>query len=144
MTSTSSSVSTVSTSSSSTQAHLLPSTCAIIPTIQRTETRPLITSSKVPALSTEIQLLDPLLESVPTTSNSEHSNAPDPSGGSPFLDPHPDAVALHSGCTPGKRRAWVLPDDRHTASLVGLRGGWRNARMKFFTRIYGSNATVPG
>ncbi|GFX80409.1 putative RNA-directed DNA polymerase from transposon X-element [Trichonephila clavipes] len=25
-----------------------------------------------------------------------------------------------------------LPDDRHTASLVGLRGGWRHARMKFF------------
>ncbi|GFU58488.1 hypothetical protein TNCV_697491 [Trichonephila clavipes] len=37
-----------------------------------------------------------------------------------------------------------LPDDRHTASLVGLRGGWRHARMKFFTRTYGSNAAVPG
>ncbi|GFX58254.1 uncharacterized protein TNCV_4050121 [Trichonephila clavipes] len=37
-----------------------------------------------------------------------------------------------------------LPDDRHTASLVGLRGGWMHARMKFFTRIYGSNAAVPG
>ncbi|GFV70674.1 uncharacterized protein TNCV_3842511 [Trichonephila clavipes] len=37
-----------------------------------------------------------------------------------------------------------LPDDRHTASLVGLRGGWRHARMKFCTRIYGSNAAVPG
>ncbi|GFY00060.1 uncharacterized protein TNCV_1341581 [Trichonephila clavipes] len=57
------------------------------------------------------------------------------------LDPRPDAVALYSGCTPGKRRAWFLPDDRHTASLVGLRGGWRHARMKFSTRIYGSNAT---
>ncbi|GFV48867.1 hypothetical protein TNCV_1043171 [Trichonephila clavipes] len=22
------------------------------------------------------------------------------------LDPHPDAVSLYSGCTPGKRRAW--------------------------------------
>ncbi|GFY20692.1 hypothetical protein TNCV_1119261 [Trichonephila clavipes] len=35
------------------------------------------------------------------------------------LDPHPDAVALYSGWTPGKRRAWVLSDDWHT--LVGLR-----------------------
>ncbi|GFT02047.1 uncharacterized protein TNCV_83561 [Trichonephila clavipes] len=61
-----------------------------------------------------------------------------------LLDPHPDAVAQYSGCTPGKRRAWFLPDDRHTASLVGLRGGWRHARMKFFTRTYGSNAVVPG
>ncbi|GFY03546.1 uncharacterized protein TNCV_3211831 [Trichonephila clavipes] len=60
------------------------------------------------------------------------------------LDPRPDAVALYSGCTLGKRRAWILPDDRHTASLDGFRGGWRHARMKFFTRIYGSNAAVPG
>ncbi|GFT69162.1 uncharacterized protein TNCV_2566171 [Trichonephila clavipes] len=37
------------------------------------------------------------------------------------LDPRPDAVVLYSGCTSGKRRAWYLPDDRHTASLVGLR-----------------------
>ncbi|GFV35404.1 uncharacterized protein TNCV_3204361 [Trichonephila clavipes] len=36
------------------------------------------------------------------------------------LDPRPDAVVLYSGCTSGKRRAWYLPDDRHTASLVGL------------------------
>ncbi|GFV47275.1 uncharacterized protein TNCV_4829311 [Trichonephila clavipes] len=60
------------------------------------------------------------------------------------LDLRPDAVVLYSGCTPGKRRAWYLPDDRHTASLVGLRGRWRHARMKFSTRIYGSNAAVPG
>ncbi|GFW69726.1 uncharacterized protein TNCV_1883701 [Trichonephila clavipes] len=60
------------------------------------------------------------------------------------LDPRPYAVVLYSGCTPGKRRAWFLPDDRHTASLVGLCGGWRHARMKFSTRIYGSNAAVPG
>ncbi|GFU88294.1 uncharacterized protein TNCV_846871 [Trichonephila clavipes] len=60
------------------------------------------------------------------------------------LDPRPDAVALYSGCTPGKRRAWFLPDDRHTASLAGLRGRWRHARTKLFTRIYGSNAAVPG
>ncbi|GFU87954.1 uncharacterized protein TNCV_1335231 [Trichonephila clavipes] len=46
------------------------------------------------------------------------------------LDPHPDAVVLYSGCTPGKRCAWFLPDDRHTASLVGLRAGWRDARTK--------------
>ncbi|GFX65883.1 hypothetical protein TNCV_13041 [Trichonephila clavipes] len=37
-----------------------------------------------------------------------------------------------------------LPDDRHTASLVGLRGGWRHARTKLYTRSYGSNAAVPG
>ncbi|GFV23825.1 uncharacterized protein TNCV_960191 [Trichonephila clavipes] len=60
------------------------------------------------------------------------------------LDPRPDAVALYSGCTPGNRRAWFLPDDRHIASLVGLRGGWRHARMKLFTCIDGSNAAVPG
>ncbi|GFW98584.1 uncharacterized protein TNCV_2757631 [Trichonephila clavipes] len=60
------------------------------------------------------------------------------------LDPRLDAVVLYSGCTPGKRRAWYLPDDRHTASLVGLRGGWRHARTKMLTRTYGSNAAVPG
>ncbi|GFV40959.1 uncharacterized protein TNCV_2665501 [Trichonephila clavipes] len=60
------------------------------------------------------------------------------------LDPRPDAVALYSGCTPGKRHAWVLPDDRHTASLVGLGGRWRHARTKLYTRSYGSNAAVPG
>ncbi|GFU36491.1 uncharacterized protein TNCV_795981 [Trichonephila clavipes] len=75
MTSPSSSLSTVSTSSSSTQTHLLPSTSAIIPTIQKTETHPFTTSNKFNALSTEIQLLVPLPESVPTTSNSEDSNA---------------------------------------------------------------------
>ncbi|GFV94344.1 uncharacterized protein TNCV_2267981 [Trichonephila clavipes] len=58
------------------------------------------------------------------------------------LDPRPDAVVLYSGWTPGKRRAWFLPDDRHTASLVGHRGGWRHARTKMFTRIYGSNAAM--
>ncbi|GFX28452.1 uncharacterized protein TNCV_1152611 [Trichonephila clavipes] len=76
MPSTSSSVSTVSTSSSSTQENLLPSPSAIIPTIQKTETRSLTTPNEFAALSTEIQPLVPLLESVPTTSNSEHSNAP--------------------------------------------------------------------
>ncbi|GFX80361.1 uncharacterized protein TNCV_3931141 [Trichonephila clavipes] len=60
------------------------------------------------------------------------------------LYPRPDAVALYSGCTPGKRRAWFLPDDRHTASLVGLRGGWRHARTNLFSRAYGSNAAVSG
>ncbi|GFW30377.1 uncharacterized protein TNCV_453151 [Trichonephila clavipes] len=74
---TSSSVSTVSTSSSSTQEHLLPSPSAIIPTIQKTETRSLTTPNKFAALSTEIQPLVLLPESVPTTSNSEHSNALD-------------------------------------------------------------------
>ncbi|GFX25467.1 uncharacterized protein TNCV_1998681 [Trichonephila clavipes] len=52
------------------------------------------------------------------------------------LDPHPDAVSLYSGCTLGKHRAWVLPDDRHTASLVELRGGWRHARTKFVSRLW--------
>ncbi|GFY17765.1 hypothetical protein TNCV_1075001 [Trichonephila clavipes] len=42
------------------------------------------------------------------------------------LDSRPDAVGLYSGCTPGKRRAWFLPDDWLNASLVGLRGGWRH------------------
>ncbi|GFW03922.1 uncharacterized protein TNCV_2050381 [Trichonephila clavipes] len=61
------------------------------------------------------------------------------------LNPHPDAIVLYSGCTPGsKRRFWYLPDDRHTASLVGLRGGWSHARTKMFTLTYGSNAAVPG
>ncbi|GFU45941.1 RNA-directed DNA polymerase from mobile element jockey [Trichonephila clavipes] len=48
------------------------------------------------------------------------------------LDPRPDAVALYSACTPGKRRAWFWPDDQHPASLVGLRGGWRHARTKLY------------
>ncbi|GFW61834.1 uncharacterized protein TNCV_4668591 [Trichonephila clavipes] len=52
------------------------------------------------------------------------------------LDPHPDTAALYSGCTTGKCHAWVLPDNRHTASLVGLRGGWRHYRMKFFSRLW--------
>ncbi|GFX38198.1 uncharacterized protein TNCV_3837971 [Trichonephila clavipes] len=62
------------------------------------------------------------------------------------LGPHPDAVSLYSGCTLplANTHAWYLPDDRHTASLVGLRGGWRHARMKLFLRFYGSNAAVPG
>ncbi|GFW61667.1 uncharacterized protein TNCV_3706021 [Trichonephila clavipes] len=60
------------------------------------------------------------------------------------LDSRPDAIVLYSGCTPGKRRAWYLPDDRHTASLVGLRGGWIHARTKMFTRTYGFIAVVPG
>ncbi|GFV02199.1 uncharacterized protein TNCV_3516541 [Trichonephila clavipes] len=50
------------------------------------------------------------------------------------LDPRPDPVSLYSGCTLGKRCDWYLPDDRHAASLVGLRGGWRRARTKMFTR----------
>ncbi|GFW99946.1 hypothetical protein TNCV_3079431 [Trichonephila clavipes] len=42
-----------------------------------TETRSLTTSNKFAALSNETQQLVPLPESVPTTSNSEHSNAPE-------------------------------------------------------------------
>ncbi|GFV32536.1 hypothetical protein TNCV_3953401 [Trichonephila clavipes] len=60
------------------------------------------------------------------------------------LDPQPDAVSLYSGCTLGKCCARYLPDDRHSASLVGLRGGWRHARTKLYTLSYGSNAAVPG
>ncbi|GFT42963.1 hypothetical protein TNCV_1615301 [Trichonephila clavipes] len=45
--------------------------------LRSAETRPLTTSNEVAALSTEIQPLVPLPESVPTTSNSEHSNAPE-------------------------------------------------------------------
>ncbi|GFV90982.1 hypothetical protein TNCV_1248691 [Trichonephila clavipes] len=98
MPSTSTSVSTFSTSSSPTQENLLTSPSAIIPTIQsesllkipipttttttspgnnlntvsslETETRSLTTPDKFNAVSTET-----LPESVPTTSNSEHSNA---------------------------------------------------------------------
>ncbi|GFT70627.1 uncharacterized protein TNCV_3091571 [Trichonephila clavipes] len=100
MSNTSSSVSTVSSSSSSTQENLLPSPSSIIPTIQsesllkipiltttttspgnnlntsvsslETETRSLTTPDKFNALSTET-----LPESLPTTSNSEYSNAPE-------------------------------------------------------------------
>ncbi|GFW46609.1 uncharacterized protein TNCV_1936791 [Trichonephila clavipes] len=60
------------------------------------------------------------------------------------LDSRPDAVALYSGCTPGKHRAWFVPDDRDIASFVGLRGRWRNARTMLCTRSYGSNAGVQG
>ncbi|GFS57920.1 uncharacterized protein TNCV_2710661 [Trichonephila clavipes] len=56
------------------------------------------------------------------------------------LDPRPDAVALYSGCTPGKRRAWFLPDDRHTASC--WTPWWEED--EFVLRTYGSNAAVPG
>ncbi|GFX87678.1 uncharacterized protein TNCV_2465711 [Trichonephila clavipes] len=93
--STSSSMPAVSTSSSSAQAHLLPSTSAEIPTIQsksllpipipttapnnnlntyasslEIETRPLTTSNKFTALQPSI----PLSESATTTPNSELSN----------------------------------------------------------------------
>ncbi|GFW04147.1 hypothetical protein TNCV_2669121 [Trichonephila clavipes] len=60
------------------------------------------------------------------------------------LDPHPDAVSLYSGCTLGKRRAWYLPDDRHTAFLVGLRGGWKYARMKLFFTLIDPMLLCPG
>ncbi|GFT66137.1 hypothetical protein TNCV_2009551 [Trichonephila clavipes] len=46
-----------------------------------------------------------------------------------WRDPRPDAVQLYSGCTPSKRRAWFLPDDRHMPptldSVVG--GGTASA-----------------
>ncbi|GFU08301.1 RNase H domain-containing protein [Trichonephila clavipes] len=37
-----------------------------------------------------------------------------------------------------------LPDDRYTAILVELRGGWRHTRMKMFFRAYGFKSAVPG
>ncbi|GFV29893.1 reverse transcriptase domain-containing protein [Trichonephila clavipes] len=106
MASTSPLMPTVSTSSSLAEAHLLPFPSAIIPTTQKcvfvkntysyyynnyfpgnnlntsvssleTETRSLTTSNKLATLSNETQQLVPLPESVPTTSNSEHSNAPE-------------------------------------------------------------------
>ncbi|GFT31139.1 uncharacterized protein TNCV_3645371 [Trichonephila clavipes] len=54
------------------------------------------------------------------------------------LDPHPDAVALYSGCAPGKRRALFLPDDRHTASLPCWTPWWVEARQDedVFSRIW--------
>ncbi|GFW59764.1 uncharacterized protein TNCV_4718551 [Trichonephila clavipes] len=60
------------------------------------------------------------------------------------LDPRPDAVVLYSGCTPGKRHAWYLPDDWYTASLVGLRGGWRHARTKFCFALMDPMLLCPG
>ncbi|GFW24032.1 NACHT domain-and WD repeat-containing protein 1 [Trichonephila clavipes] len=101
MPSTSSSVSTVSTSSSPSQAHLLPSTSSVIPTMQNqsplpiristtatldnslntsasslsTETRLFATTSnKFSPLSTEVQPLVPLPQSAATTSNSKPSD----------------------------------------------------------------------
>ncbi|GFV49475.1 uncharacterized protein TNCV_4544581 [Trichonephila clavipes] len=46
------------------------------------------------------------------------------------LDPCPDALVLSSGCTSGTSLAWFFLDGRHIASLVGLRGVWRQARTK--------------
>ncbi|GFU90192.1 uncharacterized protein TNCV_3873961 [Trichonephila clavipes] len=60
------------------------------------------------------------------------------------LDPRPDIVVLYSGCTSGKRRAWYLPDDQHTASLVGLRGGWRHSRMKTISLFMDPEILCPG
>ncbi|GFX26472.1 uncharacterized protein TNCV_950701 [Trichonephila clavipes] len=56
----------------------------------------------------------------------------------------PDAVVQHSGCTPGKHRAWYLPDDRHTASLVGLYGGWKHGRMKLCFVLVDPMQLCPG
>ncbi|GFW57283.1 hypothetical protein TNCV_541971 [Trichonephila clavipes] len=68
---------TVSTSSSA-QTPLLPSPfCNNTNNTKNCETRSLTTSNKFAALSNETQQLVPLPESVPTTSNSEHSNAPE-------------------------------------------------------------------
>ncbi|GFU75288.1 hypothetical protein TNCV_4755471 [Trichonephila clavipes] len=83
MHSTSSSVSTVSTLCSSTQENLLPSPSAIIPTIQSESLLkipgPITTTTTSPAnnLNTSVSSLETETQSVPTTSNSEHSNAPE-------------------------------------------------------------------
>ncbi|GFX35189.1 uncharacterized protein TNCV_2331291 [Trichonephila clavipes] len=60
------------------------------------------------------------------------------------LNPRPDAVGLFSGCIPGKRSAWLLPDDRHTVSLVGLSGGWKHARTKLFFALMDPMQLCPG
>ncbi|GFS53278.1 uncharacterized protein TNCV_1035821 [Trichonephila clavipes] len=96
------SIPSVSTSSYTIQENILPSASSIKSTTQiesrlpapissaaapnnslntfvsslSAETRPLTTSNKFAELSTEIPPLVPLPESVPTTSNSEHSNEP--------------------------------------------------------------------
>ncbi|GFY34950.1 adhesion G-protein coupled receptor G4 [Trichonephila clavipes] len=60
------------------------------------------------------------------------------------LDPRPDAVVLYSGCIPGKHCAWFLPDDRYTASLVKLRGGWKHARTKLCFAVMDPMLLCPG
>ncbi|GFX33424.1 uncharacterized protein TNCV_4122581 [Trichonephila clavipes] len=60
------------------------------------------------------------------------------------LDSRPDAVVLYYGCTPGKHRAWYLPDDWHTASLVGLRGGGRHVRTKLCFALMDPMLLCPG
>ncbi|GFV94300.1 uncharacterized protein TNCV_2267541 [Trichonephila clavipes] len=44
----------------------------------------------------------------------------------------------------GKRHAWYLPDDRHTASLVGLRGRWRHASTKLCCTLMDPMLLCPG
>ncbi|GFX90673.1 hypothetical protein TNCV_3194911 [Trichonephila clavipes] len=46
-----------------------------------------------------------------------------------LIDPLPDVAVLYPWCTIGKPRTSLLPIDRHLLSFVGLRGGWRLARM---------------
>ncbi|GFV45279.1 hypothetical protein TNCV_5087591 [Trichonephila clavipes] len=58
-------------------SHPRPDAVAYSKCILETETRSLTTPNKFTALSTEVQPLVPLPESAPTTSNSEHSNAPE-------------------------------------------------------------------
>ncbi|GFS77081.1 putative RNA-directed DNA polymerase from transposon BS [Trichonephila clavipes] len=43
-----------------------------------------------------------------------------------------------------KRRAWFLPDVRHTASLVEIRGGWRHGRTKLFFSLMDPMQLCPG
>ncbi|GFU97987.1 uncharacterized protein TNCV_3150281 [Trichonephila clavipes] len=53
------------------------------------------------------------------------------------LDPRPDAVVLYSGCSPGKRRAWLC--------LPCWTPWWVEAcQDEVMFRAYGSNAAVPG
>ncbi|GFX94001.1 hypothetical protein TNCV_3413631 [Trichonephila clavipes] len=60
------------------------------------------------------------------------------------LDPRPDAVGLYPLCTPGKHRAWILLVDRHAASLVGLRGGWRHGKIKLCFAPINPSQQCPG
>ncbi|GFW46501.1 uncharacterized protein TNCV_4811881 [Trichonephila clavipes] len=66
--------------------------------------------------------------------------------GCPVLssDPRPDAAVLYPGCKLGKCRVWLLLVDWHTVSLVGLRGGWRHARMSIISVLMDPNKPCPG
>ncbi|GFU19485.1 hypothetical protein TNCV_4371601 [Trichonephila clavipes] len=59
------------------------------------------------------------------------------------LDLHPDAV-VYPGCTLSKHLVWVLPDDRHIASLVELRVRWKELHNEVFFAPVDPNQICPG